>query len=315
MTEPRGLLAIFAHPDDESFGVGGVLAQAASAGIPVHLICTTDGDLGGTEDNRDLGRDLRRGELREAMTALGVGEPIFLGYGDSGMENWPRPAVCYANADREDVITRLVAIIRELRPNVVLTFDPGGIYGHPDHVTVSAHATEAYRRASIDPDGPTVLYHQAIARSAVERMNELQQMLASVSPDPPAAAVGGRRAPGPPLPRARPARRPGHHPRRRPRAARRQARRPRGPREPDARQPLGGSAPRDGRGVPRDRNLRSRRPAPRAGRAGDQPPRPRLTHPAARPTRTEGDRARRLRACPPGGFDAARRLRRRSCAP
>ncbi len=182
----RGLLAIFAHPDDEAFGVGGVLAQAVAAGIPTHLVCATDGDLGGTPDNRDLGRDLRRGELRAAMDALGVPEPVFLGYGDSGMENWPRPAACLATADAEEVVARLVAVIEDLRPSTVLTFDPGGIYGHPDHVTISARATEAYRRTTTEPWGPSVLYHVVIPRSAIERMDELQGKLAAASPEPPA---------------------------------------------------------------------------------------------------------------------------------
>ena len=164
---PRGLLAIFAHPDDETFGVGGVLALAAGRGVPTYLVCATDGDLGGQAGARELDRSLRRGELRAAMVALGVGEPIFLGYRDSGMENWPRPADCFANADPEEVIGRLEAIMAELRPAVVLTFDPGGIYGHPDHVTISAHATEAYRRAARSPGGPRVLYHQAIPRSGL----------------------------------------------------------------------------------------------------------------------------------------------------
>jgi N-acetyl-1-D-myo-inositol-2-amino-2-deoxy-alpha-D-glucopyranoside deacetylase len=145
---PRGLLAIFAHPDDESFGVGGVLALAAARGVPTNLVCATDGDLGGEAGARELDRELRRGELREAMAALGVPEPIFLGYRDSGMENWPRPADCFATADAEEVVGRLESILAELRPSVVLTFDPGGIYGHPDHVTISARATEAYRRAA-----------------------------------------------------------------------------------------------------------------------------------------------------------------------
>jgi LmbE family N-acetylglucosaminyl deacetylase len=177
---PRGLLAIFAHPDDESFGVGGVLALAAARGVPTNLVCATDGDLGGEAGARELDRDLRRAELREAMAALGVPEPIFLGYRDSGMENWPRPAECFANADPEEVVTRLEAILADLRPAVVLTFDPGGIYGHPDHVTVSARATEAYRRAARQPGGPHVLYHQAIPRSGLEEMGRIQEAFAAM---------------------------------------------------------------------------------------------------------------------------------------
>ena len=187
----RGLLAIFAHPDDESFGVGGILAQSTRAGIPTHLVCATDGDLGGVEGSRELDRTLRHGELRHAMAALGVAEPIFLGYRDSGMENWPRPAECFATADADEVVDRLVEIIRDLRPNVILTFDPGGIYGHPDHVTVSARATEAFRRAAAEPGGPTVLYHQAIPRSEIMKIGEMQAAMAA------AGAATGADAPPP----------------------------------------------------------------------------------------------------------------------
>jgi LmbE family N-acetylglucosaminyl deacetylase len=185
---PRGLLAIFAHPDDESFGVGGVMALAAARGVPTNLVCATDGDLGGEAGARDLDRELRRGELREAMAALGVAEPIFLGYRDSGMENWPRPADCLATADAEEVVARLESILAELRPAVVLTFDPGGIYGHPDHVTISARATEAYRRAAGRPGGPRVLYHQAIPRSGLAEMGRLQEAFAALRGDVVAAA-------------------------------------------------------------------------------------------------------------------------------
>jgi LmbE family N-acetylglucosaminyl deacetylase len=180
----RGLLAIFAHPDDESFGVGGVLALAAARGVPTTLVCATDGDLGGVEGARELDRELRRGELREAMAALGVAEPIFLGYRDSGMESWPRPAECFANADAEEVVGRLEAILADLRPAVVLTFDPGGIYGHPDHVTASARATEAYRRAARRPGGPHVLYHQAIPRSGLAEMGRIQEAFAAMRGGP-----------------------------------------------------------------------------------------------------------------------------------
>ena len=180
---PRGLLAIFAHPDDESFGVGGVLALAAARGVPTNLVCATDGDLGGEAGARELDRELRRAELREAMAALGVPEPIFLGYGDSGMENWPRPVECFATADAEEVVGRLETIIADLRPAVVLTFDPGGIYGHPDHVTASARATEAYRRAARRPGGPRVLYHQAIPRSGLAEMGRIQEAFAAMRGD------------------------------------------------------------------------------------------------------------------------------------
>ncbi len=183
---PRGLLAIFAHPDDETFGAGGVMALAATAGVRTWIVCATDGDQGGMEGARELDPELRRGELRCAMTALGVAEPIFLGYGDSGMEGWAKPAGCLALADEEEVIERLVAVIRDLRPATVVTFDPGGIYGHPDHVAISARASEAFRRAAAEPGGPTTLYHQAISRSDLAGWGEMQAQWATLRGEEPA---------------------------------------------------------------------------------------------------------------------------------
>ena len=182
---PRGLLAIFAHPDDETFGAGGTLALAAAAGVPTWIVCATDGDLGGVEGARELDPELRRGELRCAMAALGVREPIFLGYGDSGMEGWPKPAGCLARADEEEVVRRLVEIIRALRPATVVTFDPGGIYGHPDHVTISARASEAFRRAAAEAGGPTTLYHQAIGKSDLAAWGDLEARRAALRGDAP----------------------------------------------------------------------------------------------------------------------------------
>ena len=177
---PRGLLAIFAHPDDETFGAGGAMALAAAAGVPTWIVCATDGDQGGEEGSRELDPELRRGELRCAMSALGVAEPIFLGYGDSGMEGWAKPAGCLALADEEEVVVRLVGVIRGLRPATVVTFDPGGIYGHPDHVTISARATEAFRRAAAEPGGPTTLYHQALSRSDLAGWGEMEAQWATL---------------------------------------------------------------------------------------------------------------------------------------
>ncbi len=181
----RGLLAIFAHPDDETFGAGGTLALAAAAGVPTWIVCATDGDLGGEEGARELDPELRRGELRCAMAALGVAEPIFLGYRDSGMEGWPKPAGCLALADGEEVVERLVAVIRALRPVTILTFDPGGIYGHPDHVTISSRATEAFRLAAAEPGGPTVLYHQAMAASDLDGWAESEATWATLRGEEP----------------------------------------------------------------------------------------------------------------------------------
>jgi N-acetyl-1-D-myo-inositol-2-amino-2-deoxy-alpha-D-glucopyranoside deacetylase len=171
---PRGLLSIFPHPDDESYGAGGLMALAAAAGNPVWVLCVTNGDQGGrpgeTDVDHSLDPEIRCRELTCACEALGVNEPIFLGYRDSGMEGWGAPEGSLSKADPEEVVGRLVEAIRRLRPAVVVTFDPGGVYGHPDHVTCSARATEAYRRAAAEPGGPIALYHQALPRSRVAGM-------------------------------------------------------------------------------------------------------------------------------------------------
>lgn len=170
---PAGLLAIYAHPDDETFGVGGTMALLAEAGERVSLICTTNGDEGGAGDESgDFSMDpaIRMDELRCACRALGIDEPVFLGYRDSGMENRTPKEGAFVLADRDEVIGRLLDAIRRLRPAVVVTFDPGGIYGHPDHVRVSELASEAFRRAHMEADGPLALYHQALPRSFAEKM-------------------------------------------------------------------------------------------------------------------------------------------------
>jgi LmbE family N-acetylglucosaminyl deacetylase len=170
---PAGFLAIFAHPDDETFGVGGSMAILAEQGHPVWLICATNGDEGGKPDDggdHAMDPEIRRSELRCACRVLGAEEPIFLDYRDSGMENWERKAGTFAEVDRDEVVERIVGEIRRLRPAVVVTFDPGGIYGHPDHVRISETATEAFNRAHRETGGPIALYHHALPRSAAEAM-------------------------------------------------------------------------------------------------------------------------------------------------
>ena len=183
----RGLLAIFAHPDDESFGAGGVMALAAKAGNPVWVLCATNGDQGGRpgEVNVDhsLDPEIRRHELECACEALGVNPPIFLGYRDSGMEGWGAPEGSLSLAPLDEAVERVAEVIRRVRPAVIVTFDPGGVYGHPDHVACSTIATAAYRLAAAEPGGPVALYHQALPQSAIAAMRE--QMAKSRKPDDP----------------------------------------------------------------------------------------------------------------------------------
>ena len=150
------LLACFAHPDDEAFPVGGVLARNVADGRRVRLITTTLGEEGdirqeGSATKETLG-EVRRIELSCAVQALRLESNELYGYRDSGMVGWeannhPR---AFINAPEDEVVERLVREIREFRPQVILTFEPGGLYGHPDHIAISKHTTTAFDLAS-DP--------------------------------------------------------------------------------------------------------------------------------------------------------------------
>ncbi len=182
------VLAVFAHPDDEGFGCGGTLAMLVSRGAHVTLVCATNGDVGEISDpalaTPETLAQVRQEELRSAMRITGVPDVRFLGYRDSGMagtEDNDHPDALY-QAQAESVVYRLVDIIGEVGPGVVLTHDPTGGYGHPDHVTVYDLTTRAFRRAAGANDvGQMLLYYVCFPRSAFRRM--WQQMLdAGITP-------------------------------------------------------------------------------------------------------------------------------------
>ena len=157
-TQPR-LLAVLAHPDDESFGPGGTLALYARRGASVHLICATRGEVGAADESllqghADLGA-LREAELRCAAGLLGLAGVEFLGYRDSGMPGSPdnHHPDALAAATPDAVAARLVPLLRRLRPHVVITFDPIGGYNHPDHIAIH-RATRAAFFAAGDPSFP-----------------------------------------------------------------------------------------------------------------------------------------------------------------
>jgi len=150
------LLACFAHPDDEAFPVGGLLASNVAQGRRVRLVTTTLGEEGeirqeGSATKETLG-EIRRIELSCAVRALGLESHELLEYRDSGMAGWDanNHPKAYINAPDDVVVEHLVREIREFRPQVILTFEPGGLYGHPDHIAISKHATQAFDLAS-DP--------------------------------------------------------------------------------------------------------------------------------------------------------------------
>lgn len=145
MSAELRLMAVLAHPDDESLGVGGALARYAAEGVAVHLVTATRGERGrfftnaDRPDDAEVGR-VREGELRAAADVLGVREVALLGYLDGRLDR----------ADPAEAVGRIVAHLRRVRPQVVVTFDPFGAYGHPDHVAICQLTTAAVAAAG-DP--------------------------------------------------------------------------------------------------------------------------------------------------------------------
>jgi N-acetyl-1-D-myo-inositol-2-amino-2-deoxy-alpha-D-glucopyranoside deacetylase len=134
------LLLVHAHPDDESIMTGGVMARAHDAGHRVVLVTATRGEEGEIHNvdeasTRPRLAEVRSEELRRAAEILGVDRQVFLGYRDSGMAGTPANdnSDSFHRADVGDAAMRLSRILTEERPDVVVTYDPGGTYGHPDH--------------------------------------------------------------------------------------------------------------------------------------------------------------------------------------
>ncbi len=157
MSKERTLIFFGGHPDDETFGIGGTLAQYAAAGVKVYYVCATRGELGSTGDE-DLPEETTLAEIREAelecaAKILGLAGVIHLGYRDSGMpgsEDNGHPQAL-VSAPLEQVTAKIVKIIRELGPEVVITFDPIGGYRHPDHIAVHKATVEGFTAAG-DPE-------------------------------------------------------------------------------------------------------------------------------------------------------------------
>jgi LmbE family N-acetylglucosaminyl deacetylase len=152
----RRLLAVLAHPDDESFGPGGTLALYARRGVEVHLVCATRGEVGTVSEELLAGHAsvgaLRENELRCAAGHLGLTGVHFLGFRDSGMPGSEdnRHPEALAAAPLDEVAAQVTQLIRRLRPQVVITFDPIGGYRHPDHIAIHRATLEAFE-ASGDP--------------------------------------------------------------------------------------------------------------------------------------------------------------------
>lgn len=163
------LMCVLAHPDDESLAIGGTLAKYAASGVETYLVMATRGERGWRGASADdpgpqaLGR-VREAELRAAAQALGIQELVFLDYQDGELDR----------VDHHEAIVKIVTHLRRVRPDVVVTFDPNGMYGHPDHVAISQLTTTAVLAAAdprfsglngYSPHRVAKLYYRAFLRA------------------------------------------------------------------------------------------------------------------------------------------------------
>jgi LmbE family N-acetylglucosaminyl deacetylase len=178
----KKLLAVLAHPDDESFGPGGTFARYAAEGVDVHIAIATDGAAGSVVDEYKDAHDrlaaVRADELQKAVNILGATLHT-LGYRDSGYLNDPanQHPDAFINANLEEATGKVVRLIREIRPQVVLTHDEMGGYFHPDHIMCWKITTPAFHAAAdpaqypelgLPPYQPQRLYYGAFSNRWVK---------------------------------------------------------------------------------------------------------------------------------------------------
>jgi LmbE family N-acetylglucosaminyl deacetylase len=169
-------MAVFPHPDDESLGVGGTLAKYASEGVATFLVCATRGERGWTgPEETDPGPDalghIREAELRCAAQQLGIQEVCFLDYLDGDLDQ----------ANPDEIIAKITAHIRRIRPQVVVTFGLDGAYGHPDHIALAQFTGAALLRAAdaqfqdplgLEPFSVSKFYYRVDSKEFVEAFRE-----------------------------------------------------------------------------------------------------------------------------------------------
>jgi len=183
----KSILAILAHPDDESFGLGGTLALYAQRGYDTYLVCATRGEAGTVDEEHLHGfkniADMRTAELDCAAGHLGLKDVFYLGYRDSGMPGSDdnKHPDAQINQPVEEVAGRVVKYIRDLKPDVVLTFDPIGGYKHPDHIHIHKATVLAFEKSgdvSFHPEAgspfkPRALYYQVFPRWFLKVMTRI----------------------------------------------------------------------------------------------------------------------------------------------
>jgi LmbE family N-acetylglucosaminyl deacetylase len=177
---PLTLMAVHAHPDDEATGTGGVLARYAAEGIRTVLVTCTDGSCGdapGGIKPGEPGHDpaavaaLRREELEAACRVLKVGDLELLGYADSGMMGWPQNDApgSFWTTPIPEAAARLAELMRYYQPDVVVTYDENGFYGHPDHIQAHRITMAAVAETGI----PAKVYWTTAPRSAMAEFGRI----------------------------------------------------------------------------------------------------------------------------------------------
>jgi LmbE family N-acetylglucosaminyl deacetylase len=173
------LMAVHAHPDDEATMTGGVFAKASAEGIRTVLVTCTDGRAGdgpGGVKPGEPGHDpdavaaLRRTELEASCRALGISDLELLGYRDSGMMGWPgntAPGAFWATAVQE-AASRLAGLMKRYRPDVVVTYDANGFYGHPDHIQAHRITMAAVELTGI----PAKVYWTTASRASMAELGK-----------------------------------------------------------------------------------------------------------------------------------------------
>jgi len=171
------LLAVLAHPDDEVFH-SGILANLSDRGARVTLACATAGEAGKVHPSLGAVDDLgavRVEELRRSCHRLGIEPPVLLGFHDSARKERQRhdDPRALANVDMLEVEAVVRRVIDEVKPHVILTFDPHGAYYHPDHVAIHRATTAAFFSSGVmGPDGPQRLFYGAMDRDVFRTFAE-----------------------------------------------------------------------------------------------------------------------------------------------
>ncbi|MFE3654041.1 PIG-L family deacetylase [Streptomyces sp. NPDC059101] len=195
---PLTLMAVHAHPDDEATSTGGVLARYAAEGIRTVLVTCTDGGCGdgpGGVKPGDPGHDpaavalMRRQELKASCDILKVSHLEMLDYADSGMMGWPTNNApgSFWQTPVEEGADRLAELMRRYRPDVVVTYDENGFYGHPDHIQANRITMAALAKAALTPKA----YWTTAPRSMMQRFGEAMREFGpdGHEPDPAEAAA------------------------------------------------------------------------------------------------------------------------------